>query len=85
MSLLFDSAPSTMTAPESTSADRAMPHLRWELVFDGVWLARNEGRFAGMVQGTPGEKMKLTDARGNLCGLYACLDDAKSALVARSH
>jgi len=85
MSLLFDSVPSTTTAPESISPDRATPHLRWELVFDGVWLARHDGRFAGMVQGTTGDSMKLTDARGNLCGLYASLDDAKDALIARSH
>ena len=85
MSLLFDSVPSTTTAPESISPDRAMPHLRWELVFDGVWLARHDGRFAGMVQGTQGDAMKLTDARGNLCGLYASLDAAKDALIARSH
>ena len=85
MSLLFDSVPSTTTAPESTSTGRAMPHLRWELVFDGVWLARHDGRFAGMVQGSQGDSMKLTDARGNLCGIYASLDDAKVALVARSH
>ena len=85
MSLLFDSVPSTTTAPASIPSDRALPHLRWELVFDGVWLARHDGRFAGMVQGTQGEEMKLTDARGNLCGLYASLDDAKDALIARSH
>lgn len=84
MSLLFDSVPSTTTAPESTVPDRAMPDLRWELIFDGVWLARHDGRFAGMVQGTQGDAMKLTDARGNLCGLYASFDDAKAALVARS-
>lgn len=89
MSLLFDSVPSTTTARDSASAGRAKSQLTWQLVFDGVWLARRDGRFAGMVQGgmvqgVPGQSVKLTDACGNICGLYKTLDDAKAALAARS-
>jgi hypothetical protein len=84
MSLLFDRMSSTTTAPDSISTERAMTPLHWELIFDGVWLARREGRFAGMAQGDPGESIKLTDARGNLCGNYASLDEAKSELSALS-
>lgn len=84
MSLLFDSVPSTTTAPDSNLAGRATPHLNWELIFDGVWLARRDGRFAGMAQGSPNNPVKLTDACGNLCGLYKSLDDAKTALLSLS-
>jgi hypothetical protein len=85
MSLVFDTMASTTTADDSSLTERAASHLRWQLIFDGVWLARREGRFAGMVQGVVGDSMKLTDAHGNLCGLYASLDDAKSALAERSN
>jgi hypothetical protein len=84
MSLLFDSATSTTTARDSHPADSATTHLDWQLIFDGVWLARRNGRFAGMVQGTSDHPAKLTDAAGNLCGLYKSLDDAKKALEALS-
>ena len=83
MSLVIDSMPSAPTAPGSVT-DSATTHLRWQLVFDGVWLARRDGRFAGMVQGLPGHPAKLTDAYGNVCGLYKTADDAKSALYAFS-
>jgi hypothetical protein len=82
MSLLFDSVSSTTTAHDSTLGERAMSPLQWELIFDGVWVARRDGRFCGMAQGAPGEPVKLTDARGNLCGHHASLDDATSALSA---
>jgi hypothetical protein len=84
MSLLFDSVPSTTTAHDPVPEERATPHLDWELIFDGVWLARHDGRFAGMAQGSPAEVIKLTDARGNFCGNYASLDEAKSALASLS-
>lgn len=89
MSLLFDNAPSTTTTRGPIAGGRAPAQLQWHLVFDGVWLARREGRFAGMVQGAmaegaAGKSVKLTDACGNICGLYKTLDDAKTALAAHS-
>jgi hypothetical protein len=82
MSLVFDRVASTTTPLDSTAP---AAQLHWELVFDGVWLARDHGRFAGMVQGVQGDSMKLTDAHGNLCGLYATFDDAQRALVERAN
>lgn len=84
MSLLFDSISSTTTAPDSISTESATWRLDWELIFEGVWLARRDGRFAGMAQGAPGESVKLTDSRGNLCGNYASLHEAQSVLSSRS-
>ncbi|SMQ71811.1 hypothetical protein [Agreia sp. VKM Ac-1783] len=84
MSLVIDSMPSPSTAPDSITTEGAATQLHWHLVFDGVWLARREGRFAGMVQGMPGHPAKLTDACGNLCGLYKSVDDAKGALLVLS-
>ncbi|SKA91679.1 hypothetical protein SAMN06295879_1522 [Agreia bicolorata] len=84
MSLVIDSTPSAPTASDSVTTEGATTHLRWQLVFDGVWLARRDGRFAGMVQGLPGHPAKLTDACGYLCGLYRSVDDAKGALLALS-
>lgn len=80
MSLLFDSVSSTTTAPDSISPDSATSRLDWELIFDGVWLARRDGRFAGMAQGAPGDSIKLTDDQGNVVGIYASLAEAKSVL-----
>lgn len=84
MSLLADRAPSTTMAAESHSSSAFHRTLTWELVFDGVWVARRDGRFAGMAQGTDGHVLKLTDAHGNLCGLHCSLTEAKSALLDRS-
>ncbi|MBF4635505.1 hypothetical protein ITJ38_13900 [Agreia pratensis] len=84
MSLVLDSMPSAPTAPDSVTTEGSATQLRWHLVFDGVWLARRDGRFAGMAQGMPGHPAKLTDACGNLCGLYSSIDDAKGALLVLS-
>lgn len=84
MSVMFDSAPSMTTARVSIPGERATTQLHWQLVFDGVWLARRDGRFAGMVQATSDHAAKLTDACGNICGLHRSLDDAKAALAALS-
>jgi hypothetical protein len=84
MSLLFDSVSSTTTAHDSTVTERATSPLDWELIFDGVWVARRDGRFAGMAQGAPGDSVKLTDAHGNVCGIYASLVEASSALSSLS-
>jgi hypothetical protein len=83
MSLLADRAPSTTRAAESPSSPATLGTLTWELIFDGVWVARREGRFAGMAQGSDGQTVKLTDAHGNLCGLYPSLTEAKATLLAR--
>ena len=82
MSLVIDSMPSEPTTHGSDTTDDTTTRLRRQLVLDGVWLARRDGRFAGMVQGLPGHSAKLTDACGNVCGLYTSADDAKSALFA---
>jgi hypothetical protein len=84
MSLLFDSVSSTTTAHESTLTERATSPLHWELIFDGVWVARRDGLFAGMAQGAPGESIKVTDAHGNLCGIHISLHEATSALSSLS-
>jgi hypothetical protein len=80
MSFVVETAPPT-SAPGETTDSTSL--LTWELVFDGVWVARRDGEFAGMVQSSSDCIFKLTDERGLLTGQFASLYEARNALISR--
>lgn len=81
---MFDTVPSMTTVPAVSSTTALSRPLAWQLVFDGVWVARRDGRFAGMVQCSSGDVYKLTDAHGNVVDTFTTLGAARSELQSGS-
>ncbi len=74
---------STSGIPEETSSgarSSARLPLAWSSPFEGVWVARRDGRFAGMIQGMGAEGYKLTSDSGEHLGQYLALYEARDSL-----
>lgn len=67
MSMTLDSAP-------------ALNAVSWDIHPTGVWLARRDGRFAGLVQARWGSGFAVSTALGKDLGLHPTLEDAQAAL-----
>lgn len=80
MSFVIETAPPTPSVHKTAVSSAT---LTWEPMFDGVWVARRDGEFAGMVQSSSDCLFKLTDERGLLTGQFGSLYEARNALISR--
>jgi hypothetical protein len=69
---LADVAPRTTTSGE----------LEYQAVQAGLWVARRDGVFAGMIEQRWGQGFTVTTALGATSGLFDTIDEAKAALQA---
>lgn len=54
--------------------------LTWTEIGSGVWLARREANFAGLVERMWGAGYRVTDSDGQVVGEFASMDSARRQL-----
>ena len=72
----------TSTPDVSASARISLPvdGITFHAVQAGLWVARRDGVFAGMIEQQWGRGFTVTTSMGRALGLFATIDDAQQAL-----